>query len=31
MGVTAALLAANGIAVFGPEAIDVLAHHLAQA
>lgn len=31
MGVTAALLAAKGIAVFGPEAIQALARHLAQA
>jgi uncharacterized protein YbbK (DUF523 family) len=31
MGVTAALLVANGIAVFGPETIEALAHHLAQA
>jgi uncharacterized protein YbbK (DUF523 family) len=31
MGVTAALLAANGIAVFGPEAIAALARHPALA
>jgi uncharacterized protein YbbK (DUF523 family) len=31
MGVTAALLAANGIAVFSPETIKALARHLAQA
>ena len=30
MGVTAALLAANGIAVFGPEAIEAMVHHLEQ-